>query len=139
MRFTKRQLVSTVLACGCLTGAAAPAFADTDWWKSSDGNPGAQAKFSKQGDKVTVCDIQEDGFRAVVNVYKTYANAPRKYVYTVTDSKAAGVPPYNCTSVNAASGRRYDLREGWSYQLVVCIDKNRGRDRFCSSPLDFHA
>jgi hypothetical protein len=68
----KRQLTIAaigLLSLGATLATAAPASADIGWIKTLDGAPGGEAKFVANGDKLTVCDIEADGWAAQATLY----------------------------------------------------------------------
>ncbi|MFF4699962.1 hypothetical protein [Streptomyces chattanoogensis] len=123
-----RSTVPALAVGGALVLAAvSPASADGGWWYSADRPTGAKVYFTESGDKVTVCDIDTDGYKAMVDV-----SAETGYwMYRLEDS-------YNnrrCTSKSAANGGPYDLTEGDYYLFTVCIIKTGDTRKFCSRPI----
>ena len=75
MSFTKtstarRLLIATAVAAGGLVvGLADPAFAGTNATvRTTDASPGGVAYFKHAGNKLSVCDVQTDGYTATADV-----------------------------------------------------------------------
>lgn len=109
-----RMARATVPAVALALMAPGTASAATTWWYSGGVHgSGAAVTFREHGDLLRLCDVNSDGFRALVDVQ----TADGMHVYRVTDS-------YNddqCTTVSAADG--HNLAEGRSYRLQVCVIK----------------
>ncbi|MFC8125419.1 GNAT family N-acetyltransferase [Streptomyces sp. NPDC057302] len=111
--------VSALLALTATT----PASADGGWWHSRDNPTGAKAYFKEHGDKVTVCDTDTDGYKALVQVMTFNESLAYQFHDNRDNSK--------CTSRSARSG--YDLFENQTYKFRVCIVKIGTRPLHCSS------
>ncbi|MCQ1582426.1 hypothetical protein [Streptomyces parvus] len=125
-----RAAVPAVALGALMASGTGTASAATTWWYS--GGPhgsGTAATFRAEGDQLKVCDVNSDGYRALVDV-QTAADA---HVYRVTDS-------YNdnkCTTVSEASGR-YNLAEKRSYRLRVCVIKAGQSPSYCKTSATFN-
>ncbi|MCX4827038.1 hypothetical protein OG883_46225 [Streptomyces sp. NBC_01142] len=134
MKSTRMHLARAavpVVALGALMASGTgTATAVTTWWYSSGPHgSGAAATFREQGDQLRVCDVNSDGYRALVDV-QTAAGA---HVYRVTDS-------YNdnrCTTVSAADGR-HNIAEKRSYRLRVCVINTGQRPSYCKTSDPFY-
>lgn len=127
-RISRAAIPAATLGALLMLGTT-PASAVTTWWYS--GGPhgsGAAATFREQGDQLRVCDVNSDGYRALVDV-QTAAGA---HVYRVTDS-------YNdnkCTTVSAADG--HNIAENRSYRLRVCLIKTGQSPSYCKTSDTFY-
>ncbi|ATM24567.1 hypothetical protein SMD44_p10068 (plasmid) [Streptomyces alboflavus] len=118
-----KHLLPAVAVGSLLTlTATTPASADGGWWYSSDHPTGAKAYFKEHGDKVTVCDIDKDGYKALVQVMTGTGSLAYQFHDNYDDGR--------CTSKSARSG--YDLFEGRTYKFRVCIVKLGTRPADCS-------
>lgn len=81
---------------------------------TDDSNSGGVVYFWPDGDIVRVCDIDTDGYRAIVNVYDQTAD---KVKYTI---QAAGGED-DCTQVRGSTAAKYDLAEGHCFQFHIYI------------------
>ncbi|MFD4475994.1 hypothetical protein ACFWPU_07745 [Streptomyces sp. NPDC058471] len=119
-----KHILPAVAVGGLLTlTATTPASADGGWWYSRDNPTGAKAYFKEHGDKVTVCDIDKDGYKALVQVMTGNGDLAYQFHDNYDDGK--------CTSESARSG--YDLFEDRTYKFRVCIVKIGTRPMDCSS------
>jgi hypothetical protein len=125
----KRQLVAAlgVLTLGVALATTTPASAagrhaskDIHETTTTDRSPGGRAYFNARADTVTVCDVESDGYAAVVylGVYYEYSNPPGfPYYEGWLQDKSHDK---NCKS------KSFDklLPEGQRIVLKVCLHKN---------------
>ncbi|MFD5814774.1 hypothetical protein [Streptomyces sp. NPDC127038] len=117
-----------VLALGATLAVTmtAPAEADSGWWFSS--NSGASGYFKAYGDKTTACDIATDGYLALVQI----ASINNSLLYQVADTRNDG----RCTSRDASY---FNLQEGATYKIRVCVVRTGIRPQNCSVLHEFTA
>lgn len=93
-----------------------------------DDHPGGKLWFKRDGDRVELADTDEDGLRAVGNVYLGSKSAgDAKKVYTFYAEGGDGL-----VVRRASDGGKYNLIENRVYTFQVCLDDDPGKDRFCS-------
>ncbi|MEV1082711.1 hypothetical protein AB0I98_31560 [Streptomyces sp. NPDC050211] len=115
--------VATTFAMATGAQAADP---DHTLWTNDD-RPGGKIEFTRNGDKLEVCDDQPDGLRAVA--YVINPDGTQRYGIAASGSG-------NCTDRDDSDGSRYNLNENKRYTFRVCLDENEdgsGDDRFCQS------
>lgn len=114
--------ISAVVASWAMAG---PALAYDMTWKTTDGDPGGQVYWTEYGDKVKVCDIEEDGYaaRAFVHLYNAEKTS-RTYMYYV---QAGG--DGNCNTASPSDGPVYDLPERRYILISVCLIKAEVLDK----------
>jgi hypothetical protein len=109
-----------ILSLGATLATATPASAGTSigWTYTGDAAPGGKAKFTNNGDSVTVCDVESDGWAANVQLWYD------RYVFegSVQDGGNDGV-----CATKSFSG----LPEGIEVQFVVCLHKAGVADQYC--------
>ncbi|WUI04003.1 hypothetical protein OHR68_20135 [Spirillospora sp. NBC_00431] len=93
---------------------AASAGTNTGYVRTKDGNPGGKAAFFHKGDKISVCDINHDGYYAQAELH----TSARK-VITVT-AKGHG----NCTT------KSKNLPEGTRVYVYVFLRKDGSRKKY---------
>ena len=104
-----------------------PALAYDDYVSTNDSDPGGRAYWTANGDVVQVCDIESDGWAAIVSV-GYFSSA-----YHVVDrySLEAGGNG-DCIAKGAANGGVYDLPEGYKIAIEVClINSDLGYGTYC--------
>ncbi|MFH0245878.1 hypothetical protein ACGRHY_26475 [Streptomyces sp. HK10] len=129
MRLARAAVPAVALGALMATNAGTASAATTWWYNGGPHGSGAAATFREQGDRLEVCDVNTDGYRALVDV-QTAAGA---HVYRVTDS-------YNdseCTVVSAVDGR-HNIAEKYSYKLRVCVIKTGQRPSYCKTSATFY-
>ncbi|EIV92240.1 hypothetical protein [Frankia sp. QA3] len=119
-----RRAVAVAGMCTAVTvGAAvtAPgAFAATTYtMHTNDGDPGGRVTFQPDGDVVTLCDIESDGWAVYLKVTDKTAGKD-EYHYTIGGNG-------NCQTFRKSLGEPYDLDEGHVIHFKICLDKD-GRD-----------
>ncbi|MER7688660.1 hypothetical protein [Streptomyces sp. NPDC097610] len=126
-RAFKRPVPVLALGGACaLTLSTTPAAANSGWWYSD--YRASKGYFTANGDKTTACDIRSDGYKALVQIL-TVNNS---LLYRVADDLNNG----KCTSKNASY---FNLQEGATYKIEVCVVKTGGRPLDCSTPRAFTA
>ncbi|MFI6341098.1 hypothetical protein [Streptomyces sp. NPDC050535] len=121
MNLTRLLRRTVPVAAGCalaLTLSMTPASANSGWWSSYYG--GAKGYFTADGDKTTACDVKTDGYLALVQIITIRGSLLYRVADTFNDGK--------CTSRNASY---FDLQEGATYQISVCVVKTGGTPRRC--------
>jgi hypothetical protein len=91
---------------------------------TDDGDPGGRVKFETDGDVVTLCDIEADGWGVYLNVRDQTQNI-FKYQYTIGGDG-------NCQTFRASLGGAYDLRENSVITFKICLRKD-GDDSYCDT------
>ncbi|MEU6277473.1 hypothetical protein ABZ871_34480 [Streptomyces populi] len=125
-RSSQRALGALALGGALTLTMTTPAHANSGWWFSTNG--GASGYFTAYGDKTTACDIAGDGYLALVQI----ATVNDSRLYQVADTKVDG----RCTSRGASS---FDLQEGATYKIRVCVVQTGGRPQYCSVLHEFTA
>ncbi|MEU9485957.1 hypothetical protein AB0D83_20215 [Streptomyces decoyicus] len=105
---------------GVIAASAALAFtmstesyaAGTTTLYTGDAAPGGRAKFTSDGDVLTVCDLEADGWAVTAGIGPDAGSA----TYTL---KRGGTG--NCATAKASDGGSHDLKEGKGYLLKVCL------------------
>ncbi|WP_327328691.1 hypothetical protein OG735_41215 (plasmid) [Streptomyces sp. NBC_01210] len=106
--------VGVVAGAGLLVfGTATSAYAYDLSVQTDDGAPGGKLYWTADGDVVKVCDQEADGWAAYAKV---------EHAGDFRYSMRAGGNG-NCTSHSASDGGRYNLTEGYSVFLTVCLQK----------------
>jgi hypothetical protein len=119
-RRTRRRTVAAAIACVVLLGLADPAVAGTNARvRTRDADPGGEAYFRNSGDKLLVCDLQTDGYKAIAGL--EYDG----HVVQVLDD-------------GSTNGRCESLSNGWipegsRVRIQVCLIRGSGPNRFCSA------
>ncbi|MGW3974215.1 hypothetical protein ACWEFD_33600 [Streptomyces ardesiacus] len=116
--FTHLLPTATLGAVAALALSTTPASANSGWWYS--GTSASKGCFTSYGDKTTACDIDTDGYKALVQILSIRDSLLYRVVDNYNDGK--------CTSRNASY---FNLQEGATYQIEVCIVKNGGRPLDC--------
>ena len=115
-----RRTVATAIACIALIGLADPAVAGTNVRaRTRDADPGGEASFRHSGDKLHVCDIQTDGYKAI---------AALKYNGHVVQVLEDGSTNGRCESLSNGW-----IPEGSRVRIQVCLIRGSGPTRFCSA------
>ena len=108
MRHTRTftRLLPTVAlgAVAALALSTTPAAANSGWWYSSLNK--SKGYFTSYGDKTTACDINSDGYKALVQILTINDSL----LYRVVDNWNDG----KCTSKDAGY---FNLQEGATYQI----------------------
>jgi hypothetical protein len=103
-----------VVCLGATVATATPASATThksiSWVKTTDGSPGGKANFNNNGDKITVCDVESDGWAVRVRIYANFVNGNE-----VKDLSHDG----NCVSKSFSS-----IPEGKGVRFEICLTKH---------------
>jgi hypothetical protein len=113
MRKLSSVLVALGLGVAASLAVAAPAQAAPREMHTEDGKPGGRVRFTPNGDVVQICDIEADGWAAVVQV-----SDEDQYFNTYT-IRAGGSG--TCKTVNAAKGGVYDMVEGHNYKFHIWL------------------
>ncbi|MFG2894894.1 hypothetical protein [Streptomyces sp. NPDC048248] len=79
---------------------------------TNDAAPGGRAKFTSNGDVLTVCDLEADGWAVTAGI------GPNEWSATYT-LKRGGTG--NCATAKASDGGSHNLKEGKGYTLKVCL------------------
>lgn len=112
---------TVVLSLATATGA----HADGGDVYTDDADPGGKLSFESNGDIMTVCDVDADGWSAVG--YVINPNGSTRYGIRARQNG-------NCNQRTAADGGRFNLSEGTRYEFRICLDHNGsgpGDDRYC--------
>ncbi|WP_155054715.1 hypothetical protein [Streptomyces blattellae] len=127
----KRALRATgVLAAAAVTTlamATSAQAADHRLETADGGEKGGSIEFTRAGDRLEVCDEDNDGWRAIA------------YVINPDGSERYRLPASgegNCNVRGQADGGRYNLNENRTYRFRVCLDQDSGSvldDEHCAS------
>lgn len=134
--FIANIMVFTILAAGIMTTPAAHASHDDPYAKmqvrTTDGNPGGVGRLyegqwginSENGiNYVSACDIQADGYRAVMRVYRQYG-----YWHLETRHDAAS------GSGTCTPREQLYMGDGVQIKMTVCLqDGYYGTPKFCNT------
>ncbi|WP_309049327.1 hypothetical protein [Streptomyces sp.] len=116
--FTRLLPTAALGAVAALALSTTPAAANSGWWYSSLNK--SKGYFTSYGDKTTACDINTDGYKALVQILTINDSLLYRVVDNYNDGK--------CTSKDASY---FNLQEGATYQIEVCVVKNGGRPLDC--------
>ncbi|MGW4951559.1 hypothetical protein [Streptomyces parvulus] len=117
-RLFTRLFPTALGAVTVLALSTSSASANSGWWYS--GTSSAKGYFTSYGDRTTACDIDTDGYKALVQILSIQGSLLYRVVDNYNDGK--------CTSKDASY---FNLQEGATYQIDVCIVKNGGRPLDC--------
>ncbi|MFI1436669.1 hypothetical protein [Streptomyces lydicus] len=90
---------------------------------TGDAAPGGRAQFTADGDILTICDVEADGWAVTAGI------GPDEWSATYT-LKSGGTG--NCKTARASDGGSHDLKEGKSYTLKICLYQGSTVD-YCRS------
>jgi hypothetical protein len=109
-----------VMGLGATLATATPASAGTSigWTKTTDAAPGGEAKFTNNGDIITVCDVESDGW----GVYVAVKSLSGKYWGYATDGGNDG----RCQVKSFSK-----IPEGEKVRFEICLSKTNSYAEYC--------